>query len=389
MSRYLIDADQHTVEPRDLWERWLPKKFMDLAPKVVRDPEGGDAWSYEPGRYASMGIVCHMGESLDAIRHNGLRYGESIPPAVYDGEARLKAMDQDHITASVQFTPMRALLYWMNMRAKEPEAALAGVRAYNDFLLDGFCAANPKRLVGVAQIPDTGIGDAIAELHRTKERGGRGMVLKTWPSGADRICDEDDKFWGVAEEMGMVICIHVGLKTGQNAALTAVPAKDGDASKTAGAKQMGALAWHGITFFTSFPDPMLQVIFSGVHDRFPRLKFVGAEVGVGWVPHVLDLADDRFERNRKWMDSKLEQWPSEYFRQHWLLTFMRDRIGVKLRHEVGIRNMAWSSDFPHHGNDWPNSRRVSSTLLAGLDVTEEERERLLWKNAAETWGLEL
>ena len=65
MSRYLIDADQHTVEPRDLWERWLPKKFMHLAPTVVRDPEGGDAWSYEPGRYASMGIVCHMGESLD------------------------------------------------------------------------------------------------------------------------------------------------------------------------------------------------------------------------------------------------------------------------------------------------------------------------------------
>jgi len=65
VSRHLIDADQHTVEPKDLWERWLPKKFMHLAPKVIRDADGGDAWSYEPGRYASMGIVCHMGESLD------------------------------------------------------------------------------------------------------------------------------------------------------------------------------------------------------------------------------------------------------------------------------------------------------------------------------------
>ncbi len=385
MSEFLIDADQHTAEPKDLWERWLPKKYLELAPKLVRDADGGDAWAYEPGRYGSMGIVSHMGES---VRHTGLRYGETIPPAVYDGAARLLAMDQDGISAAVQFTPMRALLYWMNMRNRSRDAALAGVQAYNDFLLDGFCKADPKRLIGVAQIPDTGITDAIAELHRVKEKGCRGMVLKTWPSGEDRISVEDDKFWAVAEEMGMVICIHVGLKAGQSAALTEVPKKDKDPAKNDGSQQMAALAWHGICFFTSFPDPMLQVIFSGVHDRFPKLKFVGAEVGVGWVPHVLDLMDDRFERNRKWTEMKLKRWPSDYFRDHWMLTFMRDKIGVKLRHEVGIRNMAWSSDFPHHGNDWPNSHRVFSGLVTGLDVSRDDRERLMWKNAAEVWGIE-
>jgi predicted TIM-barrel fold metal-dependent hydrolase len=68
---------------------------------------------------------------------------------------------------------------------------------------------------------------------------------------------------------------------------------------------------------------------------------------------------------------------------------MRDRIGVKLCHEVGIKNMAWSSDFPHHGNDWPNSQRVFSALVGGLDVTREERERLMWRNAAKVWKIEI
>src|SRR5208282_1412079 len=45
----LVSADSHIIEPPDLWERWLPKKYQDKAPKLVKDDEGGDAWQYRPG----------------------------------------------------------------------------------------------------------------------------------------------------------------------------------------------------------------------------------------------------------------------------------------------------------------------------------------------------
>jgi len=50
-----------------------------------------------------------------------------------------------------------------------------------------------------------------------------------------------------------------------------------------------------------------------------------------------------------------------------------DRSGVALRHAVGVENMMWSSDYPHHGNDWPYSRKVINDTMA--DVPAEERER--------------
>jgi hypothetical protein len=77
-------------------------------------------------------------------------------------------------------------------------------------------------------------------------------------------------------------------------------------------------------------------------------------------PHFLEMTDDRYWRNRIWAKTKLEKVPSDYFRDHWLATFIVDRSGIAVRHLVGVDNIAWSTDFPHHGNDWPYSRRRST-----------------------------
>jgi hypothetical protein len=66
----------------------------------------------------------------------------------------------------------------------------------------------------------------------------------------------------------------------------------------------------------------------------------------------LEMTDDRWWRNRVWAGTKLKKVPSDYFRDHWLATVIVDRSGVAVRHLVGVDNMAWSTDFPHHGNDW-------------------------------------
>ena len=60
-------------------------------------------------------------------------------------------------------------------------------------------------------------------------------------------------------------------------------------------------------------------------------------------------------------------------------------MGVKNRYEVGVRNMAWSSDFPHHGCDWPYSRKIVGEMLAG--VPREEKELICAGNMIRIYNL--
>ena len=154
-------------------------------------------------------------------------------------------------------------------------------------------------------------------------------------------------------------------------------------TKTAGSKE-AAVAIGASAFSLTMPL-ITEMIFQGVFDRFPKLRMAAVETGVGWIPHFLEMTDDRYWRNRHHAGVKLKKVPSEYFRDHWLATFIVDRNGISVRHQVGIDNMAWSTDFPHHGNDWPYSRKTIDALFA--DVPDDERRKIVCTNAARFWGL--
>ena len=103
---------------------------------------------------------------------------------------------------------------------------------------------------------------------------------------------------------------------------------------------------------------MPEIISSGVHDRFPDLTWVAVETGSGWIPYILEQLDDRWWRNRSWLPVKLKHEPSFYFRRNWRSAFMIDHYAVQNRHVLGVDNLMWSTDYPHHGCDWPETRRV-------------------------------
>jgi hypothetical protein len=129
-----------------------------------------------------------------------------------------------------------------------------------------------------------------------------------------------------------------------------------------------------------------QFIFTGVFDRFPKLQAVFVEVGVGWIPHFLEMMDDRYWRNRSWVGFDLKEQPSHYWYSNCAATFMHDHSGIQLRHNVGVQNMMWSSDNPHHGNDWPYARKLISEMMHNVDPME--RDLLVSGNAARIYGLE-
>jgi predicted TIM-barrel fold metal-dependent hydrolase len=364
----IISADSHTVEPPDLWEKWLERKYLDTAPKLVDDGDGGDAWLYGgAAKPEPLGLVTCVGTHPEDLKWTGKKYGVNIHPSCYDGAERLKIMDTDGVDAEMLYPPQRAMLTFM--RNKDRDAHLAGIRAYNRWLKDGFCAPDPARLVGIAQMPNVGIETTVAELRQAKKDGFRGVAISAWPSGGDNLSRDDDPFWAAAADLDMPVSIHLLLAVSQQ--------------KFVGSKEAAVAI--GATAFSLTMALITETIFQGIFDRYPKLRMAAVETGVGWIPHFLEMTDDRYWRNRIWAGTKLAKVPSQYFRDHWLATFIVDRNGISVRHQVGVDNMAWSTDFPHHGNDWPYSRKLIDGLF--VDVAEEERRKIVCDNAARFWGL--
>ena len=122
-----------------------------------------------------------------------------------------------------------------------------------------------------------------------------------------------------------------------------------------------------------------------MHDRFPKLTWVAVETGSGWIPYILEQLDDRWWRNKSWLPVKLKHEPSFYFRRNWMSAFMIDHYAVRNRHLLGVDNLMWSTDYPHHGCDWPQTRKTVDEMFRG--VPDEERAKMTAGNAKRLYGL--
>ena len=64
---------------------------------------------------------------------------------------------------------------------------------------------------------------------------------------------------------------------------------------------------------------------------------------------------------------------------------MIDHYAVRNRHVLGVENLMWSTDYPHHGCDWPETRRVVEEMFR--DVADDERQKMCAGNAVALYGL--
>jgi predicted TIM-barrel fold metal-dependent hydrolase len=254
----------------------------------------------------------------------------------------------------------------------DPEFQLAGVQAYNNWIAQEFVKVAPDRLIGLACMPALGVKEAIKEMERCIAMGMRGVWLNTMPTVGPTIQPEDDPFWEAAEKLGVAVHFHVRVM--RKVAKPKPKGKRGD--DLTGLATVGA---------ADFIIDMSEIISSGVHDRFPNLTWVCVETGSGWIPYVLEQLDDRWWRNRSWLPVKLKHPPSTYYHRNWRSTFMIDHYAVRNRHVLGVDNLMWSTDYPHHGCDWPETRRVVEEMFR--DVSADERQKMCAGNAVALYGL--
>jgi predicted TIM-barrel fold metal-dependent hydrolase len=386
----IVSADAHILEPPDIWETWLPKQYQDKAPKLVKDADGGDAWQTAGGSEPDpIGLVSTPGMAWDDFRWTGITY-DMARPGCYNGTERLKDMAIDGVDAEILFPPQRTVGHFLG--DEDDDFVLAGIEAYNNFVFDEFMAPDPTRLVGMAQMPSLGTDSMIEMMRKCKARGFKGVAISCWPSGEDSISDDDDPFWAACADEGMPVCIHirlVGRKTRQkqrSGSAANVVARGTGAVIDSKEAKANAKAVAGLgSVFSTVPSTIGQLIFTGVFERFPELHVAMIETGVGWIPHFLEQIDDRYWRNRSWGNIPMQQPPSYYWFRNMSATFISDRNGIENRYGVGVDNIMWSTDYPHHGNDWPYSRKTINDQMG--HIAADERRKNQGGNAVRIFGL--
>jgi predicted TIM-barrel fold metal-dependent hydrolase len=377
-----ISADSHIIEPPHLWEKWLAPELRKFAPKLVKDPEGGDAWQYGEGMApAPIGLVgVRRGRKYtdSDYKWTGLRIDQVNQGAFY-GEPRLAEQDEDGVSAEVIYAPVRAAMHFMS--PGNDEIARAGVQAYNNWLHQEFCAVAPNRLIGLALIPNTGLEGSLAELRRTHAMGMKGCTIMAWPSGGMNLSRDDDPFWAEAERLGQPVSIHVRLSGKEG--LKGAVAAGALAGKTAA--PLNPLVTMSTGAVADAPKLLAEMVYSGMFDRFPRLQMVFGEVNVGWVPVVLESMDDHYNRDRIWTKTELQRMPSTYWKTNFAATFIIDRFGIRNRDQIGSETIMWSTDYPHHRCDWLESRRIIDEHMQGVPASEAKA--MCAGNAARIYGI--
>jgi predicted TIM-barrel fold metal-dependent hydrolase len=123
----------------------------------------------------------------------------------------------------------------------------------------------------------------------------------------------------------------------------------------------------------------VDLLFSGALQRHPKLKFVLAEGGIGWIPYIVERTDYTWERHRWYQKIDFDQRPSELFKQHFWGCFIDDRFGVFAREWIGVDRITLEIDYPHSDSMWPNSRKHATDVF--LDVPDEEVRMMVETNA--------
>jgi predicted TIM-barrel fold metal-dependent hydrolase len=143
-----------------------------------------------------------------------------------------------------------------------------------------------------------------------------------------------------------------------------------------------AFATNITAFQLNMSNILTSMIYSGILERYPRIRLVLGESGIGWIPYVLWRMDAEWEDQFK--DLSLRMAPSAYWKRQCRATYQTDPVGIKLIDEVGADNVMWGSDFPHPDGIWPDSQEYLRRELGALPPAT--RRKIICENAARLYG---
>ena len=372
----VISGDGHLENPGN-WRDHLPSKYKDRAPRLVEVP-GGQGWVMENMPLLVNGRTINGGRRpMDIFTCNYFNEDGTYVAGAGPADQRLREMDFDGLDAEVLFPAVQCSRLIEGL-AKERDAYLAMVQAYNNWIAKDYCAVAPDRILAMAIVPITGVADAVAETKRCKELGIKGVCLQTFPNGSLRLSEVDDEYWAAVLDMEMPITNH-GLRTGLSPGTLASTPNSFPSYLAGGDRYQG----HG------FPAPVLQMITSGTFDRFPNLQFFSAETGAAWMPGALANLEDNYDRySSMFPDVKLKMRPTEYLRRNTRYSIVNEPLAFRLREYNPLwEDLLWGSDIPHGVTSYPYSVEALDEIFKG--VPDAMRRKVLVQNPVDFFHLDI
>jgi predicted TIM-barrel fold metal-dependent hydrolase len=362
----LVSVDDHLVEPPDLFEGRLPRRYADRAPRVVHQDDGTDVWVFEGQEIPNIGLNAVAGRPPEEYGVDPTSFAE-IRPGTYDIHARVADMNANGVLGSMCFPSFPQFCGQVFTKAEDKDLGLAVIRAYNDWHIEGWCGAHPGRFIPLAVLPFWDPELMADEVRRVAAKGCHAVTFSENPEKLGHPSfhsDHWDPFWRACADEGTVTCLHIG--SSSEVVITSLEAPI-------------------TTMITLQPLNMVQaaadLLWSRVVREFP-VKIALSEGGIGWIPYFLERCDYVFEHHRVWTGSDFGGLrPSDVFRERFITCFIDDATGLAQRDRIGVSSICWEGDYPHSDSTWPESPERLMKAFENAGVSDADIDAITHQNA--------
>ncbi len=305
----------------------------------------------------------------------------------YEMSARLCDMNSDGVAAEVifhgsaPFEPIPFMATSIGIPIDNLEHSAVGQRMYNEWLAE-FCADEPERHVGLAQLPMWDIEASMAEVKWARTAGLRGV---NFPQVRSEITPYEDPawdgFWSLCEDLEMPLANHGG--GGASTPLTTGP--------------MALHIYSAESNALSRISPVVRFVFGGIFERHPKLKLIQTEQVGAWYGQVLGELDSRWVAFRHQIGDLVPRLPSDYCRENYFVgaSFQSRHEAETAIREGYVENMMWGSDYPHPEGTYHYPERPDEPAMTHLamrntysGLPHEAIRSMLGENAVRVYGLD-
>src|SRR3984957_11178540 len=358
----LISVDDHIIEPPDMFVNHLPERYRDDAPRLVHRDDGTDVWTFRDTVIPNVALNAVAGRPKEeyGLEPQGL---DEIRPGCWQVDERVKDMNAGGIFASICFRTCPGFAGRLFV-TEDPEFRLALLRG-----------SYPARFIAMC-LPAIWDAEACAiEVRRNANRGVHALTFTENPAALGYPSFHDEYWnplWKALVDTNTVMNVHIG-----SSGRLAITAPDAPLAVMITLQPMNIV------------QAAADLLWSAPIKKYPDLKIGLSEGGTGWIPYFLERADRTFEMHSGWTHQDFGgKLPSEVFREHFLTCFISDQVGVELRHQIGIANIAWEADYPHSDSMWPGAPEQLWDVLSHHNVPDSDIHKMTHENALRWYSFE-
>ena len=377
----VIDVDAHITEPADLWTSRAPAAYRDRVPRVV-DVDGLPRWSLDGtviGRALGGSVIKKGRVKTPGVEFMGWQHTDNDPSA-YDMSQRLEVMDDIGVWAQILYPNAAGFGSQQFGQVDDPELRRLCATIYNEAMLE-IQQTSGERLLPMALLPWWDIDASVAEAARVAAAGFRGVNICSDPQnrGLPDLGERAwDPLWEVCADQHLPVNFHIGAS---QTSLTWFgespwPSQDDERKLAIGSAMM----------YLSNARVLANLIYSGVLERFPTLKIVSVESGVGWLPFFLESLDYQQSESAPHSLDTLSMKPSDYFRRQVYACFWFETAAVPMAVDyLGADRIMFETDYPHPTCLYPDplGRIADLRDRVGADTFR----RIVQDNAAELYRI--